>query len=266
VPLLFDVEYPNKISADGGRYHFEDDWEFYDTLNTSYEYDGKMITWEGKSCNNLQYFDRGRGSVITGTKGSVLIDRGGFIVYDLDGKIIEEYDDLPYLNEVIGYSHLYHEKSKVGCFYTDALRGVMNVDVTFQNTGGVRSALNEGDITKREIFEISPFNNGTVIYEMSVLDIKNFLVGSRSGFYYSGIQIDQIGSNIQIKDLNDNILSDSTILTIGTNDYIPAVYENYFPINGNVQSLTAAETVISYLENYNSQVNYPNCNRYFRYQ
>jgi 2',3'-cyclic-nucleotide 2'-phosphodiesterase (5'-nucleotidase family) len=196
-----------------------------------------------------------------------LINLNTYAQYDAELKaIIEEYDDLPYLNEVIGYSHLYHEKSKVGCFYTDALRGVMNVDVTFQNTGGVRSALNEGDITKREIFEISPFNNGTVIYEMSVLDIKNFLVGSRSGFYYSGIQIDQIGSNIQIKDLNDNILSDSTILTIGTNDYIPAVYENYFPINGNVQSLTAAETVISYLENYNSQVNYPNCNRYFRYQ
>ncbi len=196
-----------------------------------------------------------------------LIDLNTYSEYDTELKaIVDEYNDLPYLNEVIGYSHLYHEKSKVGCFYTDALKGVMNVDVTFQNTGGVRSALNEGDITKREIFEVSPFNNGTVIYEMSVSDIKNFLEGSRSGFYYSGIQLEQIGNDIRIKDLNGNIIPDGTILTIGTNDYIPAVYENYFPLVGNVQSLTAAETIISYLENNNSQVNYPNCDNYFRFQ
>ena len=196
-----------------------------------------------------------------------LINLNTYAEYDSEIKtIIEEYDDLPYLNEVIGYSHLYHERSKVGCFYTDALKGIMNVDVTFQNSGGIRSALNEGDITKREIFEISPFNNGTVIYDMSVHQIKLFLEGSRSGFYYSGIQIEQIGDYIRIKDLNDNILTDSTILTIGTNDYIPAVYENYFPFVLFVQPLTAAETIISYLENNNSQVNYPNCNRYFRYQ
>ncbi|MBU2491702.1 MAG: Gfo/Idh/MocA family oxidoreductase [Bacteroidetes bacterium] len=86
-----NVKYPNKISSVGGRFHFEDDWEFYDTLNTSYEYNGKMISWESKSCNNVPYYDRGRGALINGTNGSVLIDRGGFIVFDLDGKIIEEF-------------------------------------------------------------------------------------------------------------------------------------------------------------------------------
>ena len=87
-----DVDYPERITANGGRYHFDDDWEFYDTLNTSYEYKDKMITWEGKSCNNLDYYERGRGSLIHGTKGSVLIDRGGYIVFDQDNKILEEYD------------------------------------------------------------------------------------------------------------------------------------------------------------------------------
>ena len=50
----------------------------------------------------------------------------------------------------------------------------MNVDLTFQNSGGIRSSLDEGDITVREIYEISPFNNGTVIYEMTVAEIKEF--------------------------------------------------------------------------------------------
>ncbi|SDR86856.1 5'-nucleotidase/hypothetical protein [Polaribacter sp. KT25b] len=196
-----------------------------------------------------------------------LIDLNAYSKYDADLKaIIDDYNDLPYLNEIIGFSHLYHYKSQVGCFYTDALKGAMNVDVTFQNTGGVRSTLNEGDITNREIFEISPFNNGTVIYEMTVAEIKNFLKGAGSGFYFSGINIEQNGNYIEIKDLNNNTIPDATILTIGTNDYIPAVYEDYFPANGKVQLLTAAETILSYLNNYNDQVNYPNCNHYFRYQ
>jgi len=196
-----------------------------------------------------------------------LINLDTYTEHDSDLKIIiDAYNDLPYLSEVIGYSHLFHDRPQVGCFYTDALRGVMNVDVTFQNNGGIRSSLNEGDITVREVFEISPFNNGTVIYDMTVSEIKYFLEESRSGFYYSGIQIAQIGSEIQIKDLGGNILPNNTILTLGTNDYIPAVYNTYFPSNGNVQTLTAAETIISYLENVSSQVNYPSCNRFFKYR
>ena len=35
--------------------------------------------------------------------------------------------------------------------------------------------LDFGDITKREIYEISPFNNSTIIYQMTVGEIKNFL-------------------------------------------------------------------------------------------
>ena len=80
----------------------------------------------------------------------------------------------------------YHNTGEVGCFYPKALRMQMNVDVTFQNTGGIRTSLNAGDISRREIFEIGPFNNGTVIYEMTVADIKNFLMLSGSGFYSSG--------------------------------------------------------------------------------
>lgn len=85
------VDYPNKITSNGGRYQFEDDWEFYDTLHTSFEYDDKMVTWEGKSCNKTTFYNRGRGSMIYGTEGSVLIDRESYIVFDPKGKIIEEY-------------------------------------------------------------------------------------------------------------------------------------------------------------------------------
>lgn len=169
------------------------------------------------------------------------------------------------MKEVIGYSHAYHQRSGVGCFYTDAMRGKMNVDLTFQNTGGVRANLDEGDITKREIYEISPFNNGTVVYEMTVGEVATFLRETGSGFYYSGLQITQSGGTIIIENENGNSLDDSQIIKVGVNDYIPAVHAPYFPAEGAIQPLTAAETLISYLSEIDDQVNTPNCNRYFRY-
>ena len=76
---------PKRVTASGGRYHFKDDWQFYDTLVTSFEYDDKMITWEGKSCEGMKYYDRDRGSTIMGTTGTVLVDRDGYEIYDLKG-------------------------------------------------------------------------------------------------------------------------------------------------------------------------------------
>jgi len=179
--------------------------------------------------------------------------------------VIDEYNNLPYLNDVIGNSLSALNKSEIGCFYCDALRSVMNTDIAFQNTGGVRAALDAGEITKREIFEISPFNNGTVIYEMTVGEIKHFLKDSGSGFYYSGVSITKSGSDVVIRDQNNSTIPDDYVLTIGINDYIPAVHELYFPSEGNRQLLTAAETLIYYLENINSTIDYQGSSCYFRY-
>ncbi len=178
---------------------------------------------------------------------------------------IDEYNNLPDLDEVFGNSLIYHERYKVGCFYADALKNAMNVDVAFQNSGGVRSDLEQGDITKKDIFKIEPFNNGTVKYQMSVQQIKNFLVGTASGFYFSGIQITQVGQSVEIKNESGDVLSNDTFLSVGLNDYIPAVHDNYFPLASDVQPLSAAESIMYYLQNITSQVNYPDCANYFRY-
>ncbi len=79
------VDYPNRVTSSGGRYQFKDDWQFYDTILTSFEYDDKMIDWEGKSCNDMRFYDRDRGSTIIGTTGTVLVDRDGYEIYDLHG-------------------------------------------------------------------------------------------------------------------------------------------------------------------------------------
>jgi predicted dehydrogenase len=84
------VDFPRRISSSGGRYQFKDDWQFYDTLLTSFEYEDKLIDWEGKCCQGMKFYGRDRGSCIMGTTGSVIVDRGGYEVYDLNGKKISE--------------------------------------------------------------------------------------------------------------------------------------------------------------------------------
>jgi len=53
------------------RYHYKDDWQFYDTLVTNYEYDGTLISWDCRCCNGMKIDNRDRGSTIMGTNGSV---------------------------------------------------------------------------------------------------------------------------------------------------------------------------------------------------
>ena len=85
------VEYPTRVSSAGGRYHFEDDWEFTDTQEVVFEFDGgRTIVWQGQSCNGTQILGRGRGAQVLGTNGSIVLDRGGYVLYDVKGVVVRE--------------------------------------------------------------------------------------------------------------------------------------------------------------------------------
>jgi len=85
------VDYPTSVTSTAGRYQFKDDWQFYDTMVTSFAYDNAMLSWEGKCCNGMKYFNRDRGVEVMGTTGSVIVDRDGYEVYDLNGKKLSEF-------------------------------------------------------------------------------------------------------------------------------------------------------------------------------
>ena len=83
------VDYPTRVTSAGGRLHFDDDWEFYDTQDAAFEFEGgRVIAWEGRSCNGLGIHDRGRGCSIHGTEGTVVMDRNGYTVYDPRGSVV----------------------------------------------------------------------------------------------------------------------------------------------------------------------------------
>jgi len=85
------VNYPRAVTATGGRYHFHDDWQFYDTLVASFDYGDKLISWECKCCQGMRLYGRDRGAAIMGTEGSVIVDRGGYEIYDLKGNKTAEF-------------------------------------------------------------------------------------------------------------------------------------------------------------------------------
>ncbi len=85
------VDFPKQVTSSGGRYQFQDDWQFYDTLVTSFDYDDKLLSWEGKSCQGMKFYGRDRGSVVMGTTGTVLVDRDGYEIYDLKGNKTSEF-------------------------------------------------------------------------------------------------------------------------------------------------------------------------------
>jgi predicted dehydrogenase len=88
------VDFPTKVTSSGGRFHFSDDWEFYDTQVANFEFaNGKMISWEGRSCNGMNHYDRGRGVTLHGTDGWILLDRNAYFAYDLKGNLLKQVNE-----------------------------------------------------------------------------------------------------------------------------------------------------------------------------
>ncbi|WP_236980943.1 Gfo/Idh/MocA family protein [Membranihabitans maritimus] len=86
------VDFPNKVLVDAGKYHWLDDgWTMYDTMDAVFKFeDNKTIQWDGKSRNAYDTYGGGRGTIIYGTDGSVFVDRGGYRLYDRKGELVRD--------------------------------------------------------------------------------------------------------------------------------------------------------------------------------
>lgn len=90
------VDWPIRVTSNGGRYAFEDDWETPDTQVIGWDYaEGKTIAWEGRSCNSFPVDGRERGAMIYGTEGSVLLDGNDYILFDKKNKVVKELQGTP---------------------------------------------------------------------------------------------------------------------------------------------------------------------------
>ena len=80
------VDLPESVTSFGGKYTYDDDWEFVDNQQVTYQFaNDKFITWTGHSRGVLKPERPGRGITIYGSKGSIQLDRNFYKVFDLQG-------------------------------------------------------------------------------------------------------------------------------------------------------------------------------------
>jgi predicted dehydrogenase len=78
VQWAMGADYPQAVSASGGKFYLQDNRETPDTLLVTYEYPGWVCTYENRECNGNRILDKGYGITFHGTDGTLFIDRGGF--------------------------------------------------------------------------------------------------------------------------------------------------------------------------------------------
>jgi predicted dehydrogenase len=96
------VDYPLRVTASGGRFHWKDDQETPDTHVVSFEFaGGRMISYEGLSCNARgmgladekgRFTDGSFGVTFHGELGTLAFSDqiNGYIIYDKSGKVTKQ--------------------------------------------------------------------------------------------------------------------------------------------------------------------------------
>ena len=87
------VDYPERVTCDGGRYHFDDDQETPDTFNASYDFGDKGgIAMMVSSCHRRKP-DKLTFLSVYGEGGKMDFTGANYNVYDIDGKEIGQNRD-----------------------------------------------------------------------------------------------------------------------------------------------------------------------------
>ncbi|MCK4649464.1 bifunctional metallophosphatase/5'-nucleotidase, partial [bacterium] len=70
------------------------------------------------------------------------------------------------------------EESALGNWQTDIMREFAQTDIALQNSFGIRGDIPKGEITKRDIYKVSPFGNTLVTMELPGEEIWGIMEGS----------------------------------------------------------------------------------------
>ncbi len=87
------TEFPQAISASGGKYFFDDAQEWPDTQIVTFDYPGKVLSYEMRIWSEPRLHDQGEGAAIYGDKGWVIINNSSWKAFDGDAKVIAEGKD-----------------------------------------------------------------------------------------------------------------------------------------------------------------------------
>ncbi|MBN2407538.1 MAG: 5'-nucleotidase C-terminal domain-containing protein [Elusimicrobia bacterium] len=172
---------------------------------------------------------------------------------EIDEFISESFGELTArMNEVIGASDVlmlhrtYGEDSKngelaLGNWQTDMMRELTGCDFAFQNSGGIRAAIPDGDIRVRDVWELSPFGNTLVKMVLKGSQVRRLLEQSASAkqsrlqvsglkmIYNSSLPEGRRVLNIIIKDEEAGLseIEDEKEYTVVTNSFLAEGGDGY---------------------------------------
>ena len=174
---------------------------------------------------------------------------------------VDDYNNQPEFYTVIGESEIDHTKSETACLYTDALQSITGADFVIQNMGGIRTYLDEGDITPFDIYSIDPFGNSLDTFEMTITDFRTFLNNYQSSYSYSTTLEVNKDENQVLQFTKDGVaLVDTDVIEFSLNDYISNVFGDYFPEPSFTYEETTADYIIEYIRDiHQGAINYENC-------
>jgi predicted dehydrogenase len=117
------VKYPKRIHVEAEKRHFKDDgWEMYDTMDATFKFSGdKTIKWEGRSRNSYNTYGDGRGTIIYGTEGSVYVTRSHYKLFDRDGKLVKNSENIVEEGTALGGGG--ETSTKHSANFIEAIRG-----------------------------------------------------------------------------------------------------------------------------------------------
>ena len=82
--------FPEVISASGGKFFFEDDQQWPETLFVNYDYPGHVLQYEMRLWSKPRLFDAGEGAVIYGENGWMQLTNTSWKAFDAAGKVMKE--------------------------------------------------------------------------------------------------------------------------------------------------------------------------------
>ena len=155
----------------------------------------------------------------------------------------------------------FESREELGCLMCDAFMAETESEISVVNPGGVRlDSHPTGDITVRDVLEMDPFDNHTVILELTGDEILRMMVTYSNNMLYSFPYVGGMRCEVVIDKTNPSKFKSARLLTsegkkfdmkrkyrVVTNSYIPATSK--IP-EGSTQTLNIQTTdlIMQYLE------------------
>lgn len=185
--------------------------------------------------------------------------------------LIDNYYENETLSKVIGTAiNDISGKQELGCLFNDAQVHVQHLDFAFQNGGGIRtSKIPAGDITPATVYDLDPFGNDLVQFNLTVLEIKSLIGNSYEyshtlDLYMGGgsytIDLDNEGKieEIEITQASgEKVCADSTY-SVGLSSYIASRYKFDHADTGRSLMVTTSDNLIQYIQE-EGEIDYTGC-------